>query len=53
MSGSFVWWNMSGSSVESETLSPIVKNSWKGFFVRRRKSALFDNGESANPICVT
>ena len=27
INGSLVWWNMRGSSVESDTLSPTVKNS--------------------------
>ena len=35
MSGSRVWWNMSGSSVESDTLSPTEKNSWNGDLDRR------------------
>ena len=31
MSGSRVWWNMRGSSVERETLRPTAKNSLNGF----------------------
>ena len=53
INGSFVWWNISGSSVESVTLSPTEKNSWKGFFDSWRNSALLLKGERASPIWVT
>ena len=51
ISGSLVWWNISGSSVESDTFSPTAKNSWNGFLLSCRKSALFESGESASPTC--